>query len=198
MSKKYLSQCEVGDKLVIGGSLYTITKVTKTQFHCLRDGTGGGGQYDVERVMLNSGKVVGDRHQWASVLETTPEEFYAEINARKEAKRAESDARAKAWNDKVALVRARNSNIIVTDEGMGGLKKAVMVDSKDEPMIVYFDAQPEEYWQDYRNPPVSGFRIRCSTWRKDWGDRYGFSQTDARGLTIEDALVDLVAAHYWN
>lgn len=194
---KWIEDLKIGDKVIIGSELYTITKQTKTQFTVLKDGTGGGSKYNFERINMR-GSVIGDRHAFARALEVTPEEFLAAKQAKLDAKKAEADARMQAWNEKVALVKGRNGNIIVTDEGMGGLKKAVMVDSKDEPMIVYFDVKPEQEY-DYRTGgTIEKVRISCSTWRKDWGERYGFSQTQATGATIEDALVDLVAGHYWD
>lgn len=199
MSSKSIYNCKVGDKVIIGNHLYTITKESKTQFTCTRDGT-----EQTERITKH-GKVVGGGYNshWAHVLETTPEVFYAAIEAKAAQKKSEADARAQAWNDKISLVRGRNSDghIIITDEGMGGLKKAVLVDSQDRPMIVYFSVQPEQYYINYSQPPVDGVRIRATTWRDDgWqGEvRYGFSHTDARGATIEDALIELVAGHYWN
>jgi hypothetical protein len=197
-NKKHIHNLEIGDMVTFSNDVWFITKITKTQYTVQKFNTDGSSKYHFARIMRNSGDVVGERI-WARVLETTPEAFYAAIEEKRSAKKAEGQERLNAWNVKVALVKARNSHIIITDEGMG-LKKAIMVDSNNKPMMIFFNAQSEDYFKDYSQPAVQGVRIRATTWvRKDRrDDEYGFSSTDARGATIEDALIDLVAGHYWN
>lgn len=199
-NKKHMHNLEMGDMVSFSNDVWFITKITRTQYTVQKFNSDGSSKYHFARIMRNSGDVVGDHSSWARVLETTPEAFYAAIEEKRAAKKAEGQVRLSAWNTKVALVKARNSDghIIITDEGLG-LKKAVMVNSNDEPMMIFFNVQSEEFYWDYSKPAVQGVRIRASSWvRRDSREEYGFSSTDARGATIEDALIDLVAGHYWN
>lgn len=186
----------IGDMVTSNGDVWVINKVTKTQYTAQKLGSDGSSKYHFIRITISRQSVVGE-HNYVRVLEGTPEDFYAAIEAKRAEKQAEKDARAQEWERKVNMVREANNNITISDEGMG-LSKAIMVNSKGEKMMVYFSQEAEDFWQDYSQPPVKGVRISCSTWCKRWSDRYGFSQTDARGLTVEEALIDLVAGHYWD
>jgi hypothetical protein len=186
----------LSDMVTFNGDVWYITKLTKTQYTAQKFNSDGENKSDFIRITINSGKVAG-QSSWANLLEGTPEEFYAKIQAKIDEKKAAADRRAQEWQVKVAAVRAANSNIVVTDEHLG-LSKAIMINEKDERMIVYFTAQETDYWKIFSDPIVKGVRIDAHTWCKDWGERYGFSSTQANGLTIEDALIELVAGHYWN
>jgi hypothetical protein len=209
--RKYISELGINDMVTFNGDVWFITRITKTQFTVQKFGSDGTGKYDFVRIMKSHGDlestpedfyaaVVG-QSGYARVLVSTPEEFYAAIEATKAQKKAVADEKKTAWEMKKAEVKAANSNIVIIDEGLGGLKKAAMINSKGEQMMVYFSSQPEDFYTDYSKPVVTGVRIRCSTWRNDsWGghDSWGFSSTDARGYTVEEALVELVASHYFN
>lgn len=198
--RNYISELEINDMVTFNGDVWFITRITKTQFTIQKFGSDGTGKYDFVRIMKSNGDVVG-QSGYARVLESTPEEFYAAIEATKAQKKAVADEKKTVWEMKKAEVKAANSNIVIIDEGLGGLKKAAMINSKGEQMMVYFSSQPEDFYTDYSKPVVTGVRIRCSTWRNDgWGghDSWGFSSTDARGYTVEEALVELVASHYFN
>lgn len=192
---KWISECKVGDFVVIDSDVYKITEAKKTQFVCRKFHDSS----KIQKIMIKSGKVVGryNNTTWARVLEGSISNFYAAIEAKHNTKKAEKDARAQAHAEKIANVRSVNSNIIITDEATGGLKKSILVNMCGEPVIVYFTAREEQMW-DYSKPAVSGFRIDCNTWAGRHGESYGFSGTQASGTTIEEALIELVADYYWN
>ncbi len=197
---KWISQCKVGDMVIIDKELYSIVDETKKQFVCMRHGSTGL-KSDFEHIMKQGGKVVGRRSgyhaNFAHALETSVEEFIAAKQAIATEKKAAADESQRAWNTKIAAVRAANSNIVVSDEGLG-LKKASMVNEAGEQLMVFFSVKEEEMWFDYSKPSEMGVRLTCSTWAGHWHDYYSFSQTSINGRTINDALIELVAGHYWN
>ncbi|MFA4972977.1 MAG: hypothetical protein WC683_10205 [bacterium] len=201
MYGKRMDEVEVGDYIASGWDKYQyigqVVKITKTQITAKVEG-----RSQEVRINRQSGKEIGGRSWWHYC-----DDVEAQRAVNKEvlaAKSMQREAKEAAWAEKLAAVRAANVPFTVVGEGIGDLMKVRFVNKDGDEGIVYFSFKQEKMWLSSEGyEPVDGYRLnQVSVWMPSrWhGGGYEFSSPgrSCDGRTLEDALVDLIASHYWD
>jgi hypothetical protein len=216
MAQKWFDNLVVGDWLrAVKGRcpmLATIIKVGATGYRANIDGD------NVAIGISKRGKEYHSETRWTPCQDeaearTWLAEYLEERNEEKARQKAKADADQAAWLEKLAAVKAANP-LLKQDNVFKDLWKVEFVNSYGNAGCLFFKATPEpmmnygytkvegESYEDaVKHMYVDGWKLECCVaYAPEWNTtecRTSMPMGSDRALTVEEALYNCIAGHYW-